>query len=165
MASHAKWAGFTAMGRTMNGKGITCMVVWACCVLTMVQCSGGKPGMSGIVDGKLTPCPGSPNCVSSQSEDTSHFIDPLRYTGSLAAARERLLRVLTSMDRVTIMSETKTHIHLTFASRIFGFIDDVEFYFPQDAPVIHVRSASRVGYFDLGVNRKRIETIRKAFTR
>jgi uncharacterized protein (DUF1499 family) len=67
------------------------------------------------------------------------------------------------MRDAEVITETENYIHATFTSRIFRFVDDVEFYFMRDAPVIHVRSASRVGYSDLGVNRKRVEKIRQAF--
>ncbi|MDY6837005.1 MAG: DUF1499 domain-containing protein [Thermodesulfobacteriota bacterium] len=119
--------------------------------------------MIGILDGRFSPCPESPNCVSSQSDDPSHFIEPLDYEGSLMASRQHLLDILKSMRGAEVITETETYIHATFTSRIFRFVDDVEFYFVQDVPVIHVRSASRVGYSDLGVNRKRVEKIRKAF--
>jgi len=122
-----------------------------------------KVDMFGIIDGKLTPCPDSPNCVSSQSENLSHFIKPLFYKGSMVGARQRLLRVVGSMKRTRVIKETEEYIHVTFTSRWFRFVDDVEFCFAEEAPVIHVRSASRVGYSDLGVNRSRIEKIRRAF--
>lgn len=122
-----------------------------------------KVDMLGIIDGKLTPCLDSPNCVSSQSEDPSHFIEPLRCNGSLVAARQRLLRVIGSMKRTRVISETENYIHVTFTSWFFRFTDDVEFHFGKDVAVIHVRSASRVGYSDLGVNRRRIEKLRGAF--
>jgi uncharacterized protein (DUF1499 family) len=119
--------------------------------------------MMGVVEGKLSPCPESPNCVSSQSDDPSHFIEPLAYDGPLTASRKALLDVIKSMRDAEVITETENYIHATFTSRIFRFVDDVEFYFMRDAPVIHVRSASRVGYSDLGVNRKRVEKIRQAF--
>ncbi|MDY6951224.1 MAG: DUF1499 domain-containing protein [Thermodesulfobacteriota bacterium] len=119
--------------------------------------------MTGIFDGKLGPCPDSPNCVSSLSDDPSHFIEPLRYTGSQAAAKRGLLQVLMAMRGVKMITERENYVHVTVTSRLFRFVDDVEFYFVDDGPVIHVRSASRVGYSDLGVNRKRIEKIRKDF--
>ena len=151
------------MGRSDNRKRIIYWLVWTCFLLNVVQCSGRKSDMLGIVDGKLTPCPDSPNCVSSRSEDPSHFIEPLDYIGSFEASRKKLLHVLKSMTRVKMITETENYIHVTFTSRFFRFVDDVEFYIVEDVPVIHVRSASRVGYSDLSVNRKRIEKIRKAF--
>lgn len=139
-------------------------VAWTCILLTMVQCTPGKGHMKGMVDGKLAPCPDSPNCVSSQSEDVSHFVEPLPYAGPMQAARRDLLEIVKSMTGAKVVTETLYYIHATFTSRIFRFVDDVEFYLPRDASVIHVRSASRTGYFDFGVNRRRVEKIRKALS-
>lgn len=117
----------------------------------------------GLVDGKLTPCPDSPNCVCSQSADETHAIEPLRYEGTKAAAKERILSVIRTMKHATIVQEREVYLHIEFASALLRFKDDVEFYFPADSGIIHVRSASRVGYFDFGVNRRRIEDIRSRF--
>jgi uncharacterized protein (DUF1499 family) len=152
------------MKKKKTTRRLLTLFMWASMVLTMAQCSGGKGDMTGIMNGKLTPCPDSPNCVSSQSEDDSHFVAPFAYTGPLQTARQKLLEVLTTMDRTEVVTKTDHYIHVTFTSRIFRFVDDVEFFFADDKPVIHVRSASRVGYSDLGVNRKRVEKIRKAFS-
>ena len=112
---------------------------------------------------KLTPCPSSPNCVSSQSLDRKHAIEPLRYSGSRDDARQRMLAVLNSLERVRIVQSENDYVHAEFRSRLFGFIDDVELYFAEEDGLIHVRSASRVGYSDLGANRKRVERIRRMF--
>lgn len=108
----------------------------------------------------LTPCPDSPNCVSSLAADVDHRVNPLRYGGSLSEAREQVLSVLRSMERMKLVAEESHYIHAEFSSALFRFVDDVELYFPVDAKVIHVRSASRTGYYDFGVNRSRIERIR-----
>lgn len=120
----------------------------------------------GIQSGKLRPCPDSPNCVSSQSESDAHHIKPLEYKESKAKAQERLLQILETEKRTNLVSVEENYIHAEFTSLLFRFVDDVEFLFPEESetPVIHVRSASRLGYSDLGVNRKRIEHIRKRFT-
>jgi uncharacterized protein (DUF1499 family) len=128
------------------------------------SCSGNRPANLGINEGKLAPCPESPNCVSSQSTDKKHFIDPLSYDGSLAEAWEKLVSIIQTMKRSQIISQEDTYIYAEFTSALFRFVDDVEFYFDDTAKTIHMRSASRVGYSDLGVNRKRIETIRSKFT-
>lgn len=130
----------------------------------LASCSGSRPANLGITDGNLAPCPESPNCVSSQSTDKKHFIDPLGYDGLLAEARGKLVSIIQSTKRSRIISQENTYIHAEYTSALFRFIDDVEFYFDDTAKTIHVRSASRVGYSDLGVNRKRIESIRSVFT-
>jgi uncharacterized protein (DUF1499 family) len=130
----------------------------------LTGCSGSRPTNLGIRDGKLAPCPESPNCVSSQSTDKKHFIKPLSYDGSLAEARGKLVSIIQTMKRSRIISQEDTYIHAEFTSALFRFVDDTEFYFDDRAKTIHMRSASRIGYSDLGVNRKRIETIRSKFT-
>lgn len=109
---------------------------------------------------KLSPCPDSPNCVSSQSSDKAHFIEPLHYTGNLADARQKLINVLENAKRVHLAKVDMNYIHAEFRSSIFRFVDDVEFLFPPDKNIIHVRSASRKGYYDFGANRRRVEQIR-----
>ncbi|MGB6295713.1 MAG: DUF1499 domain-containing protein [Rivularia sp. (in: cyanobacteria)] len=116
----------------------------------------------GITDNHLTSCPTSPNCVVSQNGDEKHAIDPIPYHGDRAKAKETLLKVLTVVPRTEVVEETDNYIHALSKSRIFKFTDDVEFYFPTSENVIHVRSASRVGESDLGVNKRRIEQIRLA---
>jgi uncharacterized protein (DUF1499 family) len=111
----------------------------------------------------LKTCPKSPNCVSSQSADSEHAIAPIGYNGHRAEAITQMKKVLVGMKRTKIVAEKDDYLHAEAKSLIFRFVDDVEFYFPEDTPVIHVRSASRTGYSDLGVNRKRVEEIRKRF--
>lgn len=135
----------------------------AALALTLSQCSGYTSERLGAIEGKLSPCSDSPNCVSSQSMDKSHYVDPLYYKGMLYEARAKLLRVLRSMDRVKIVTMESDYIHAEFISAFFRFVDDVEFCFDDEKKRIHVRSASRVGYYDLGVNRRRVERIRNSF--
>jgi uncharacterized protein (DUF1499 family) len=129
--------------------------------LILVQRSGTRPAGPGIVDGKLRPCPASPNCVSSLSPDKAHYVDPLRYQDTRAEAKERLREVIASFPRARLVTIGDNYIHCEFTSALFRFVDDVEFHFDDAAKTIHLRSASRMGYSDLGVNRRRIEKIRK----
>jgi len=128
----------------------------------MFACAGKPPTNIGVNDGRLAPCPDTPNCVSSQSEGKNHAIAPLEYSSDKSAARETLKQVIKGMAGARIVTDEDDYLHAEFKSRIFGFVDDVEFYFPEQS-IIHVRSASRVGYSDLGVNRKRVEAIRQRF--
>ncbi len=116
----------------------------------------------GIESGSLSPCPASPNCVVSQNADDKHTIAPITYNVTRDKARETLLKVLTVVPRTQIIKQTDNYIHAISKSRIFKFVDDVEFYFPSDKSIIHIRSASRVGDSDFGVNRTRLEQIRLA---
>ncbi len=113
---------------------------------------------------KLRPCPASPNCVSSVAEeDSTHRVPPLSWTGDFARAKARLRQAVLAAGNATFVVEEGAYWHLEFRSRIFRFVDDVEFLFDPQARLIHVRSASRVGHSDLGVNRKRVEKIRALF--
>jgi uncharacterized protein (DUF1499 family) len=116
----------------------------------------------GVSKDHLASCPSSPNCVVSQDADSKHAIEPITYHTDRNAARETLLKVLTVVPRTEVVEQTDSYIHALSKSRIFGFVDDVEFYFPKDQDIIHIRSASRIGDSDLGVNRRRMEQIRLA---
>ena len=124
--------------------------------------AGTAPDNLGVNDDHLTACPESPNCVVSQNGDESHSITPIPYHTDMATAKETLLKVLSVVPRTEIVEETDNYIRTQSTSRIMGFIDDAEFYFPADEQVIHIRSASRLGESDLGVNRRRLEQIRLA---
>ncbi len=131
--------------------------------LAVSGCSGGRPPLNlGVTETGLAPCPGSPNCVSSWTDAADRRVEPLRYAGDAARARVRLLEVLGGMERVRIVRSDDDYIHAEFRSAVFGFVDDVEFHFNPPG-VIQVRSASRSGYYDFGVNRARVETIRARF--
>lgn len=139
------------------------LLLFPAVALILSHCTGTGSKDLGFIDGKLTPCPDAPNCVSSQSADKSHYVDPLRYEVALNEATEGLLSVLLSMERVKIINAEGGYIRAEYTSALFGFVDDVEFYFDDRQKTIHVRSASRIGYYDLGVNRRRVERIRSRF--
>ena len=132
-------------------------------MVMMVGYAGNRHSHTGVTGGRLAACPDSPNCVSSQSADPRHAIDPLRYEGTAQTARERLVKAISGMKRARIVAAEERYIHAAFTSALFRFVDDVEFLFDEGAKEIHFRSASRVGRSDLGVNRKRMETIARAF--
>ena len=114
-------------------------------------------------EARLPPCPRSPNCVSTQAERPSQRMEPIPYQGTLAAARERMLRVLRAHPRTTIVQEGPALIRAECRSLLFRFVDDVEIRFDDAARLIHFRSASRLGRRDFGVNRNRMDEIRGAF--
>ena len=113
---------------------------------------------------QLAPCPQTPNCVSSETSDAQHYIKPISYEGTAEEAKARLRQTLLSIPRVLIVHEESSYIHAECTSWLFRFTDDVEFVFDDAQKVIQVRSASRIGYSDLGENRKRVETIRRLFS-
>jgi uncharacterized protein (DUF1499 family) len=122
--------------------------------------AGTRPDNLGIHEGKLLSCPTTPNCVSSQSTDLEHSIAPLTYQSSATDAIANLKSIIQSQERAKIIAETDNYLYAEFASRWMGFVDDVEFYANQATGKIEVRSASRLGESDLGVNRQRVESIR-----
>lgn len=109
---------------------------------------------------RLHPCPSSPNCVSTLAKDEGHAIAPLRYRKSRAEAKEALKETIRTLPRTKLVEEDETYLHYEFTSLLMRFVDDVEFLFDDETRTIHFRSASRTGYGDLGVNRKRMEEIR-----
>ncbi len=122
----------------------------------LTACAGEPPQNIGVLNGRLTPCPDSPNCVSSFATDETHAIEPL------AASLADVERVLLEFDDTNIVSSEGDYLYAEFTTRIMGYVDDVEFLYDRNNGVTHVRSASRLGYSDLGANRNRIERIRSA---
>ncbi|CBN54618.1 conserved hypothetical protein [Kamptonema sp. PCC 6506] len=123
--------------------------------------AGKRPTNLGVKSGQLAPCPNSPNCVSSFSQDNEHKIAPLAYTSTSTDAIANLKKSILSLPKTKIITETNNYLYAEFTSALMGFVDDVEFLLDdEEAKVIQVRSASRLGESDLGVNRKRIETLR-----
>ena len=123
--------------------------------------AGSRPDGLGVSAGKLAPCRPTPNCVSSQAPDPEHFVEPLRIAGPLRRGHGRAPEgggVHVSGAR--IIRAEPGYLYAEFASRWLGFVDDVEFALDEGARVIHVRSASRLGRRDFGVNRARVEAIR-----
>ena len=122
--------------------------------------SGSRPNDLGVKNGRLKAVPGSPNAVSSQATDAAHRIDPLTYRTTPERAMQALLEIIRKTPRTRIVTANADYVYAEYESALMGFVDDVEFYFEPGASVIQVRSASRVGYSDFGVNRKRIEDLR-----
>jgi uncharacterized protein (DUF1499 family) len=133
--------------------------------MKMGMFSGSRPDDLGTRDGRLAPCKASPNCVSSsaRSDDAEHFIAPFTFTVAPERAWQVLRETMVSAERAAIARETEVYLHVEFSSRLMGFVDDAEFLMDASNSLIQVRSASRLGYSDLGVNRRRIETLRMAF--
>ncbi|HBH47647.1 MAG TPA: DUF1499 domain-containing protein [Bacteroidales bacterium] len=109
----------------------------------------------------VAPCPKTPNCVSSKDPMDEQYVQPLHYTGNKDAAYQKLVTLISSHQRARIVAKEANYLRAEFRSAILRFVDDVEFLFSADQSVIDVRSASRVGYYDFGMNRRRIEDIRK----
>ena len=132
-------------------------------LLGLFGCAGEQPNNLGAQDGLLVPCPHSPNCVSSQATDERHRIAPLTFADEPQAAWARLRTVLTGRADAALIEEQPGYLRLELRTTLF--VDDAEFLLDPVNRVIHVRSASRLGYSDLGKNRSRMEEIRRQFTR
>jgi len=122
----------------------------------------------GIVDGRLRPCPDAPNCVSSEAGGArGAFVVPPFASPPVGAEAaddplERVRDALAAEPRTTIVEEADGYLRAEARSAVFGFVDDVEVRWDRGANVVHVRSASRLGYGDMGVNRNRIDRLRAA---
>ena len=125
--------------------------------------AGTAPADLGVRDGRLAPCPATPNCVSSRSADDSQRVAPFPLRGPPLSSMAKLARIVAAQPGAAIVTQRDDYLHATFATPLMGFVDDVEFVVDAPRGVIDVRSASRLGYGDLGVNRKRVEALRAAF--
>jgi uncharacterized protein (DUF1499 family) len=122
---------------------------------------GKRPADLGVTNGRLKPAPQSPNAVSSQAEDVQHKIAPFTYRTTAAQAKDALVQIIEGAPRAKIITQSADYLYAEYESALFGFVDDVELYFEPGSKVVQVRSASRVGRSDFGVNRARIEDMRR----
>ena len=120
--------------------------------------SGTRPDNLGVKDGRLAACKPTPNSVSSQADppDKEHYITPIAYSGTMPELRH----AVESMTRATVIREEGNYLYAEYKSALMGYVDDVELLLDEKARLVHVRSASRLGRSDFGVNRKRIEELR-----
>ncbi len=126
--------------------------------------AGKRPDYLGVNDGRLARCKRTPNCVSSQGDpaDAEHYIAPIAFQGSAEQAMAAVRKALEGMPRTTVIRSEPGYLYAEFRSRVMGFVDDVELLSDAASGVIHVRSASRLGRRDFGVNRERVEALRAA---
>jgi len=130
-------------------------------VLGQKSKSAEPPGLTGD---QLTQCPNKPNCVCSEyAEDNAHYIAPIDVTGVEANVVLTKIKAVIISQGGELKSESDRYQAYIFSSSLFGFVDDVEVRFDADKNALHIRSASRVGHSDMGVNKKRVEAIKAAF--
>ena len=122
-----------------------------------------SPPTLDLVEGRLRPCEARPNCVASEGSGAEHAIAPFPYRGDRAASERALNAALATLPRTQVHRRQGDYWHATQQSGLFRFIDDIELRFDDASATVHLRSASRVGYSDLGVNRKRVEALRAAY--
>jgi uncharacterized protein (DUF1499 family) len=143
----------------------TFFLIFSFIALSTAGCPGRAQKNVGEAQGRLEPCPKSPNCVSTKSEDPDRSMNPLPYFGTSQESQNCLVRVLRDIKRCTVVTVTPAYLHVEFRSSLFRFVDDVEFLFDDLERMIHFRSASRKGYYDFGVNRKRMKDISDHYLR
>ena len=163
--------------RTLSGASVKSVSPVLLALVTAVAgCASVVQPQYGISGGVLYPCPESFACVSSQDQDEKRRVEPLAYTADRRDARTDLIAAINSFSGVRIVSSHRNYIRAEFPSKAlrnqdgneFYFaarsgVDDVEFYFPPNERVIHLRSASRLGLLDAGENRERVEGLRRVF--
>lgn len=133
----------------------------SCLSSILAACAGERPDNLGVHGARLQACPDLPNCVSSQAVDVEHRIPPLEFTGDPGQAFARLKQMLARRKDTSIIEERPDYLRVEFHTILF--VDDGEFLLDDQRRLIHTRSASRLGYSDLGKNRKRMEEIRRQF--
>ncbi|MFM7058842.1 MAG: DUF1499 domain-containing protein [Planctomycetota bacterium] len=140
-----------------------CCIGFPCAALAVLSFLAKAPEGLGVRNGRLAPCPPSPNCVSTQAETQQHWIAPLRPADGEDQPIARIAGLIRRLRGATVVEQSDTYLRAEFRSLIFRFCDDVEFFHDATQGHIHFRSASRVGHSDLGVNRRRMEGIRQLF--
>ncbi|HET6880958.1 MAG TPA: DUF1499 domain-containing protein [Pirellulales bacterium] len=147
----------------LGGLLATALVGLPVVVLAVLSYYSRKPTNVGLVDGWLADCPDKPNCVCSQALEVSHRIAPIDFSDASDTAWQRMKSVVSAMPHTKIVSEQDGYLHAECQTSVFRFVDDLELLLDAERQVIHCRSASRVGHSDFGVNRRRIEGLRRAF--
>ena len=135
-----------------------------CVCLVVSACSGTRPAYLGTEQSALTLCPSTPNCVSSLTdEDSDHAISAIPFSDQ-SSMHSALIEAVNANASAELIVNTPNYVYAEYTSSLMKFVDDVEFLFSTSEKVIHVRSASRVGRSDFGVNRERIEQLRSQLT-
>ena len=147
----------------VNWRRLIPIVVVPAIIASCIASRMAPPVRSSSPGLALAPCPASPNCVCSEDPDPKHQIPPIPFTGPPSEAMARLRRLVEALPRTTVVTAGPDHLQAEFRTRLFRFVDDVEFRMDAPHQVIHVRSGSRIGYSDLGTNRRRVDRIRGAF--
>jgi len=142
---------------------VAIIIVLGLAAMFSLSFTAKRPDMLGVTGGKLAPCPSSPNCVSTQASDAEQRMEPVAFAGDGDDALSRLRTIIDGMPGGKVITCRSGYLQVEFTSRLFRFVDDVEFLVDDEKHIIHFRSASRVGYSDLGANRRRMTRIRDEF--
>jgi len=131
--------------------------------LLLAGCGAGSPTLRDA-GGRLQPCDAGPHCVSSEATEADLRVEPFRHDGDADAALAKLAAVIEAMDGGKVVTRGPDYLHASFTTALMKYVDDVEFVATATQPgVLQVRSSSRIGYYDFGANRKRVDAIRAAF--
>ncbi len=145
----------------MYGRASAVLIVSAGIALGLSACGAGAPELRSP-DGQFAPC-AAKRCVSSRAGETGYAVRPITYTGSRDAARAALQRLIAEMPGAEVVEQREDYLHATFTSTVMRYVDDLELDFPAHERVVHVRSSSRIGYYDFNANRDRVESLRARF--
>lgn len=155
------------MSKNILGRKVMLMIALSAAIpvmsLALLSWFSRRPDNLGVHDGRLADCPATSNCAGSTCTRDDCRMRPLTFQGSPQSAREKLIGIVQALPRTVIVSADDCYIHAECKSALFRFVDDVEFLIEPEQGTIQFRSASRVGKSDLGVNRRRMETIQTAW--
>jgi len=146
-------------GRFMSGSIVKIFLIMVISIF-LFSCSGNRPDNLGITNEELAACPSSPNCVSSDASDELHQISALELAKPPEEAWKVVRALVLKLPRTRIVNEKAGYMHAECQTAVMGFVDDLELHLREADGVIAMRSASRLGYSDFGVNRKRLEGLR-----
>lgn len=132
-------------------------------VVSMIIRNNMVPKNLGISNGKLAEMPKKPNAVSSQTQEEDKKVEPFEFIGTLEETKEKIIKSIKEYGGYDIIKNDRNYLYVVFTTGKMKFRDDAEFYFDEDERVIHFRSASRVGYSDMGLNRERYNKIREIY--
>lgn len=130
--------------------------------MPLPSCSGRRPPHPGASGAGVAACPASPNCVSSDAADAAHRVEGFALSAPPDVAWPAIREEVEGLPRTTVVEATASTLHAECASALFGFVDDLELQLRDSESRVSIRSASRVGRSDLGVNRRRVEGLREA---
>lgn len=145
----------------MHGLPFCRLIAATIILMGLFSCAGTRPGNLGVSDGKLAACPARPNCISSDG-GAAHAVPPFELARPAAEAWREARAAVEGLPRANVVAATEDYLHAECRSAVFGFVDDLELHLRPAENRIAVRSAARLGYSDLGVNRRRVERLRQA---
>ena len=130
-------------------------------ITTLWGCSGNRTERLSSESSGFLDCPDSPNCVSSLAKNPKYRVEPFKLKKDPKTSWDIIQKTVGSLPRTKIVTADNSDIHAECRSMIFRFVDDLTLHLTPSKYIIHIRSASRTGYSDLGVNRRRVENLRK----